>query len=249
MSMQLATVLQHGIRSADAGHWGRSATWYETFIARHGAHASTLHHLALACWQLARHGAARQYWREACVLAPDATLYSDMLRRLDIWTRACDCDLGPALLRAGHLLATPLGPHHSCAAHAIADAGLRRDVGLPFFRTPADFRAWVVWQRTACATMVHALVDPDEHGFIGAVTLAADGCFSYWIAASQRRRGYGGLILQLLEQLAAARGVTRLHSRVLLDNAASCSALDAGGFRCTDNGLLHLLYSKDLTLS
>ena len=161
-----------------------------------------------------------------------------MLRSLEAWITACESEPDPLLTDCVRLFATPLGPHHSRAVFAFTrdDASLRQSAGLPEFDSPSEVRAWVKWQRHARGATVSALVEPQEHGPIGAITLTDDGYFSYWIGTPHQRKGYGRLALQLLVQLASRRRVGRLHSYVESGNDASRRALAASGFVLVGGG-------------
>lgn len=234
---------------ARQNRWADCIAEYEQNLSSTAPDAITLHNLALASWQLARHAQARRYWQHASRLAPTNSLYSDMLSRLDAWVRACEGPLAPATLIAADIIATPFGPHHSQHAFTAikADPQGSHCAGYPCFGSSAELRAWINWLRHSLDVSVYALVNPEQCGFLGFITLGRGGHFSYWISLRYRGNGYAGQALDLIQQLAFARQLDCLHSSVLATNHVSRRALDSAGFYCGGSGCSQsLVYSKSM---
>lgn len=226
-----------GTVAARMEYWAQAARLFQLSVDVHGPHPSSLHNLAMAWWQLARHDVAERELGRAHELASEDPIHAERLQALRSIRARCVAVLGADTLalngaEAGDVCATVLGPHHAPALHRQQDAEIEHRAGVERLTSVADARRWIAEQRSEPKRTTLAVVER-ERGLVGAIGVTRTGDaagFYYWIAARYRRRGYGHRAVALLRAFAQRCGVVHLRAPVRRDNLASRRVLERAGF-------------------
>ena len=131
----------------------------------------------------------------------------------------------------------PLNPENA-RNFALLLGGDRRSISMmarmPHPCTRHSARDWIEDHRTpdSCA---FGIVRKSDQDFLGAIALNTDETvpeLGYWVGRPYWSRGYATEAVQVIQQVALERGITRLAAETFPHNQASQRVLLKAGFRC-----------------